>query len=227
VPTDAGFQLDIMFRLLAASGLGAALGLEREVHGHPAGMRTHLLVALGAAVFTILSIYGFPNPGGTATPDRVAAQIVTGIGFLGAGAILKYGTNIRGLTTAGSLWVAASVGIAAGVGAYYLAAVASLIAVVALWPLHVLVQRLRLSGARTVRLGLAVDKLESFPAVSALLQRHGVKVAGVQSRRNQAGGHDMELELYVPGSASTAAFVPEIEGISGVSVSSITEAEEA
>ena len=97
-------------------------------------MRTHLLVALGSAAFTILSIAGFGLA--QVDPSRVAAQIVTGIGFLGAGAILKDGASIRGLTTAASLWVVAAIGMAAGVGAWVVAATITIIAIVSLWPLH-------------------------------------------------------------------------------------------
>ena len=98
------FSVDFAYaiRLIIAAALGALIGLEREIHDHPAGMRTHLLVSVGSAGFTVLSIAAFPAPG--ADPARIAAQIVTGIGFLGAGAILKEGATIRGLTTAASLW---------------------------------------------------------------------------------------------------------------------------
>src|SRR4051794_12575917 len=116
-------QLQLSIRLLAAAVLGGLIGVEREVHGRPAGMRTHLLVAFGCALFTVLSIYGFNDPiSGTSNPDpsRLAAQIVSGIGFLGAGAIIKYGTSIRGLTTAASLWATAAIGIGTGTGQYVL-----------------------------------------------------------------------------------------------------------
>jgi putative Mg2+ transporter-C (MgtC) family protein len=126
-------------RLVLAATLGAAIGLEREIHDHPAGMRTHLLVAMGSAAFTILSISAFPAPG--ADPARVAAQIVTGIGFLGAGAILKEGVSIHGLTTAASLWVAAALGMAAGAGAWATAATITVITLVSLWPLRVVSDR--------------------------------------------------------------------------------------
>ena len=121
MPTDLGLQVDLALRLLGAAALGALVGAERERHGHPAGMRTHLLVALGAALFTVMSAYGFGRAnGGVAAaaidPTRIAAQVVTGIGFLGAGAIIKYGTSIRGLTTAASLWSTAAVGMAGSVG---------------------------------------------------------------------------------------------------------------
>ena len=100
-PIDLGEQLDISLRLVVASLLGAAIGLERELHAHPAGMRTHLLVSLGSAAFTVLSIFFFeapaaPNGSLPTDPSRIAAQIVSGIGFLGAGAILKYGSSVRG-----------------------------------------------------------------------------------------------------------------------------------
>jgi putative Mg2+ transporter-C (MgtC) family protein len=134
-PADVGFAL----RLLLAATLGALVGLEREIHDHPAGMRTHLLVSLGSAGFTVLSIAAFPSPG--ADPARVAAQIVTGIGFLGAGAILKEGLSIHGLTTAASLWVVAAIGMAAGAGAWVTALTITAIAIVSLWPLRLIADR--------------------------------------------------------------------------------------
>jgi len=132
---DLGYAL----RLLLAAILGAMVGLEREIHAHPAGMRTHLLVSLGSAGFTVLSISAFPAPG--ADPGRIAAQIVTGIGFLGAGAILKEGFSIHGLTTAASLWVVAAIGMAAGAGAWVTAMTITVIAIVSLWPLRLITDR--------------------------------------------------------------------------------------
>ena len=119
--------VDLLLRLLACAGLGAALGLERELSAQPAGFRTHLLVALGAGLFTV---GGADVAGGE--PTRVAAQVVTGIGFLGAGAILRDGGSVKGLTTAGSLWVTAAVGLACGLGEVPLAAAATGLALVAL-----------------------------------------------------------------------------------------------
>jgi putative Mg2+ transporter-C (MgtC) family protein len=114
------------------------VGLEREIHGHQAGTRTNLLVALGSAAFTVLSIHGF-GPGTASQPvdpSRVAAQLVTGIGFLGAGAILKHGASVRGLTTAAGLWAVAAIGMAAGTGAYVLAVGTTAVVVISLWPLR-------------------------------------------------------------------------------------------
>jgi putative Mg2+ transporter-C (MgtC) family protein len=138
--TDLNLQLDLAFRLLVAAALGAMVGIEREFHGHPAGMRTHLLVAVGAATFTVLSLESFVAPG--SDPARVAAQIVTGIGFLGAGAILKDRGGIKGLTTAASLWAVAAIGMAAGAAAWGVAVASTLIVLVSLWPLHEVERRI-------------------------------------------------------------------------------------
>lgn len=102
-------------RLLVAAALGAIVGYERERGGKPAGVRTHGMVALGAALFTVVSLYGF---GGVGDPGRVAAQVVTGIGFLGAGAILHESGGIHGLTTAATVWATAAIGLAVGVGMF-------------------------------------------------------------------------------------------------------------
>lgn len=137
--TEVDRQLEFALRLIIAAILGAAIGIERERTDHPAGMRTHMLVALGSATFTVLSIEAFKAPG--ADPARVAAQIVTGIGFLGAGAILKRGVSVKGLTTAASLWAVAAVGMAAGAAAYGIAVAATIIVVVSLWPLRIIEDR--------------------------------------------------------------------------------------
>jgi len=137
----------VIGRLAVAAALGGAIGVEREIRDREAGIRTHLLVALGAALFTIVSAYGFHAflaSGVSAVsddPTRIAAQIVTGIGFLGAGAIIREGLTVRGLTTAGSLWVSAAIGMAAGVGWYVPAVVTTLLTIFALWPLRLFAYR--------------------------------------------------------------------------------------
>lgn len=106
---------NMMGRLVIAAALGALVGYERERVGKPAGVRTHGMVALGAALFTVVSLYGF---GGVGDPGRVAAQVVTGVGFLGAGAILHESGGIQGLTTAATVWATAAIGLAVGVGMF-------------------------------------------------------------------------------------------------------------
>jgi putative Mg2+ transporter-C (MgtC) family protein len=136
--SDLNQQLDFAVRLIGAAILGAGIGFERERHDHPAGIRTHMLVSVGAAAFTVLSIYSF---GEGSDPGRVAAQIVTGIGFLGAGSILKGGGTVHGLTTAASLWVVAAVGMAAGAGAWGVAVATTVIVIISLWPLRAVERR--------------------------------------------------------------------------------------
>ena len=132
---ELGFnrELELAGRLVVALLLGAAIGFEREMDRQPAGFRTHSLVALGSALFTIISSYGFV---GATDPTRIAAQIVSGIGFIGAGTILHYRGGVRGLTTAASLWSVAAVGMAAGAGLLVMAAVGTVLIVVVLFVLE-------------------------------------------------------------------------------------------
>ena len=109
----------LLGRLLLAAVLGGAIGAERELNDQAAGLRTHMLLTIGACLFTLISAYGFSSGIGT-DPSRLAAQIVTGIGFLGGGAIVRHGLTVKGLTTAASIWATASVGVAIGAGSYVL-----------------------------------------------------------------------------------------------------------
>ncbi len=148
MPLDPSLQFELSLRLAVGAALGAVVGLEREIHDHPAGMRTHLLVALGATLFAVISGYGNAavrqaGLGARFDPTRIAAQIVTGIGFLGAGAILQMGASVKGLTTAASLWATAAVGVAVGSGEYLLGTVATVLVVFSLGPLNAIIRRLR------------------------------------------------------------------------------------
>jgi putative Mg2+ transporter-C (MgtC) family protein len=116
-------DFELIQRLLLSAGLGAVLGFEREWRQKYAGLRTNILIALGSTLFTVMSIDLSVASGGD--PTRVAAQIVTGIGFLGAGAIMRTGSGIRGLTTAAMIWVNAAIGVAVGGGEYRLAVIAT------------------------------------------------------------------------------------------------------
>ena len=138
---------ELTLRIGLAAALGAAIGLERELREREAGLRTHLLVALGAALFTIVSAYAwsdwsFSNRSGIVfDPTRIAAQIVTGVGFLGAGAIIRQGLTVRGLTTAATLWAVAAIGMAVGAGYYAAAVITTVVVIVSLWPLRILAYR--------------------------------------------------------------------------------------
>ena len=124
-------EIEIVLRLLLAALLGAIIGFQRERAKKPAGLRTHILISLGSALFTIVSVYGFP---GTADVSRVAAGVVTGIGFIGAGVIFRGmgGDHVVGLTTAASVWVVAAVGLAAGAGMYIVATATAVLALLVL-----------------------------------------------------------------------------------------------
>ena len=202
-------QFDLGARLLLATLLGSLVGLEREVHDHPAGMRTHLLVSLGAATFTVVSIYGFLSlagePGiGPIDPTRVAAQVVSGIGFLGAGAIIKYGTSIRGLTTAGSLWATAAVGMAAGTGQAGVAVAGTAIVLFSLWPLNWIVDRLRVRAPETVKVRLRLDGLAPLGQLMSEFTKLHVSVAEIRSERVAKDRYELELDLRpMPGTASS------------------------
>jgi putative Mg2+ transporter-C (MgtC) family protein len=122
-------ELELALRLLVALILGAIIGLEREYHRHPAGLRTMAMVSVGSCLYTLLgTVVGNRNT----DPTRIAAQVVTGVGFLGAGAILRQGVNVHGLTTAASIWVVAAVGMTVGFGIYLLPTMCTLLVVISL-----------------------------------------------------------------------------------------------
>jgi putative Mg2+ transporter-C (MgtC) family protein len=192
-PTLSHWELTL--RLVLAVGLGGALGVERELRDHEAGFRTHMLVCLGSAIFTVVSAYGFEdflNSGEAvvrADPTRIAAQIVTGIGFLGAGAIIRDGMNVRGLTTAANLWVVAAIGICCGAGFYAAAIIGGAIALIALYPARVAadytIDRWRRAGARII---LEVDPgglgnvLESISQHNRRIYRFEIEHEGERRR---------------------------------------------
>ena len=133
-------EVDLAIRVCVALALGLILGAEREFRGHPAGLRTIALISAGSCMFTGLGL--IPEFGKTVDPTRIAAQIVTGVGFLGAGSILRQGELVRGLTTAASIWVAASLGMAVGFGYYGVAVFVTVVVVVVLFALKPLEERL-------------------------------------------------------------------------------------
>jgi len=125
-------NIELLLRIASAALAGTAVGLERELRGHPAGLRTHALVAIGAAAFTVAGAIDWGIEGVVADPTRLAAQVVSGIGFIGAGAILRDGTGVKGLTTATTIWVAGAIGVTFGTGNYTIAVGATAIVMVVL-----------------------------------------------------------------------------------------------
>ncbi|WDT93490.1 MgtC/SapB family protein [Thermoleophilum album] len=218
---------ELVARLALAVVLCGLVGLEREARDQPAGLRTHILVGLGSALFTLVSAYAFgefrraqPGPGGTVVsyydPTRIAAQIVAGIGFLGAGAIIRQGINVRGLTTAAALWISAAVGMAAGAG-FYLGAVATTVfALVALVGLRSLRERLAATVRRDfVLLEVALASAASLHLVLSFLAEEGIDVEGLRSAR----GDDRTayvLELRVPPGCQFPTVLDALRALDGV-----------
>jgi putative Mg2+ transporter-C (MgtC) family protein len=213
---------EVLFRLALAAVLGGAIGVERELREREAGLRTHLLVAVGSALFTIVSAYGFHDfltSGQSvvrADPTRIAAQIVTGIGFLGAGAIIRQGLSIRGLTTAATLWVVAAVGLAAGAGYYSGAVITTALVLFALYPLRILayrvVRRFRPEdGVLLVELplgespGLVIDEVER-----ARVRLGSIELSQEGERRR------LELDIALPPGTQVPALVARIADVPGV-----------
>jgi putative Mg2+ transporter-C (MgtC) family protein len=195
IPALSGWEA--LLRLAVAGGLGAAVGFERELRDREAGIRTHLLVSLGSALFTIVSAFGFheflTNGGSVvrADPTRIAAQIVTGIGFLGAGAIIREGLSVRGLTTAATLWVVAAIGMASGAGYYGPAVATTALTIFALWPLrliaHGMIERIKPEENR-----LTVELREGQPIGPFLDQLRNVRHFELQE---EADRRVLQLEL--------------------------------
>jgi putative Mg2+ transporter-C (MgtC) family protein len=203
-------SLEVVARVVLAAVLGGAIGLERELREREAGLRTHLLVSVGAALFTLVSAYAwtdwhFSNREGIVfDPTRIAAQIVSGIGFLGAGAIIRQGLSIRGLTTAATLWVVAAIGMASGVGYYEAAVVTTALVLISLWPLRLLAYRMSIRF-RPEEGRLAVELSSGASAVSVLeaVERAGADVRGLEF---QDEGDRRRVDLRVRlGTERTAA----------------------
>ena len=159
--------------------LCGAVGLERERHGYAAGLRTHILVGLGSCVFTIVSEFAFANSDQSFDPGRIAAQVVPGIGFIGAGAILQNGLSIKGLTTAATLWISAAIGMATGAGLVIEAAIGTAFALTILILLKFF-EGWRKGGKRTVRLAYVIPRGDmSLGKVTAILDRFGLNIKDV------------------------------------------------
>jgi putative Mg2+ transporter-C (MgtC) family protein len=203
---------ELLLRLGLTVVLCGAIGVEREARGQVAGLRTHILVGLGAALFTLVSAYAFDagEPNSRVDPTRIAAQIVTGIGFLGAGTIIRQGLTVRGLTTAASLWIVAAIGMASGAGYYVGAAATTGIVLVALVGFRrlrpVLMTRLR---TNFVLLEIEMDERGELGKVLDTLARHGVRVDAMGSDREE-GLVGFRLELEAPPAANLEAAIEEI-----------------
>ena len=176
--------IDQALFLSAAAGLGSLIGLEREIHGQPAGLRTHMILSMGAALAAILSIaYSsfISSPALPSDPGHIVAQVVSGVGFLGAGAIMKMGVTVKGLTTASSLWTTAIIGIACGSGYLQLAGVAAVLVFVILTIINRLEKAVLTSyGTHTLKVVLD-DRPGIVKDIREMLEERRVKLVSLSA----------------------------------------------
>lgn len=212
-------QGELVLRLVAALFLGGLIGLEREGHGRPAGFRTHILVCVGSALVMLVSAYGFrglgPGVGATWDPARLAAQVVSGIGFLGAGTILREGPTVKGLTTAASLWVVAGIGLAVGIGFYLGAVVTTIVTATALIALDKV--ETRLLGTRRNSLSLLmVDEPGQLARVAGSLGAHRVNIRSIRIEEAGDGQVEVVLQVEFPPGLAHPELLRELRAIPGV-----------
>lgn len=205
---NSNHELMMLFRLFLAAAFGGIVGLERGSGDRPAGFRTHILVCVGSALFMLVSIYGFDGivnvtPGGQDLGSRrdtarIAAQVVSGIGFLGAGTIMHEGLTVKGLTTAASLWIISAIGLAVGSGMYILSAGATFLTLVTLVVFNNWDKKFAAS-TRTDRSYVKVDVIndpESITQVSKYLTENGINIKSIAVKKDKKNGR-LQLDIYV------------------------------
>ncbi len=211
-------EVEIVLRLLIAAFIGGLVGLERELNNRPAGLRTHIIVTVGSALIMLVSKYGFTDLNVDSDPARLAAQVVSGIGFLGAGTIIMQGNIVHGLTTAASLWTSAAIGLAIGAG-YYLGGVAS--AVIIMFTLIILrfaehsifVRRYRVLHV------IAAERPGLIGEIGNAFSRHRIIIKHISIKQKKAADEiylNIEFVLKIVKRTDTNAVIQEIYEINDV-----------
>jgi len=191
-------EIEIAFRLLFAAFLGGIIGLERESINRAAGFRTHILVSLGSCMIMLVS-FSVANsaPAGLGDPGRIAAQVVSGIGFLGAGSIISSNGMVKGLTTAATLWSVAGVGLAVGAGIYYAAAFCAALIYISLRYFPYL-ERLLYEKKQIYKILIIVeDKISNIRIISELLQEEDVVIKDIRTELNESERDKVGLVFFV------------------------------
>ncbi len=209
----------IVFRLLLAVVFGGLIGLERESHGRPAGFRTHILVSLGSTLVMLISAYGLESISTNYDPGRIAAQVISGIGFLGAGTILREGASIRGLTTAASLWAVAGIGLAVGIGMYFPAAVATILVVLTL----VYLNKFELGHHRYSMRITASDQINQMAALFTVFVQHGIEISQLSIDNQNHGVATIELTISAPRKAKLRELIVRLNELEGIQEAVIIE----
>jgi putative Mg2+ transporter-C (MgtC) family protein len=205
--------------LILSVVLSGLIGLEREIHGHPAGLRTHILVCLGSTLITLVSVHIAAN-GMKGDPARLSAQVVSGIGFLGAGAIIREGTSIRGLTTAASIWTTAAIGIAVGAGPFFgqMAVIAAVIVLFTLWALNHVEDRIDKGGKHTRTIEVQVHATQhASTVVLSKLTAYNVAVHSIEYNSGKDPHHKtMLMRVHFPPAFNMQAFISDLGDEPGV-----------
>lgn len=220
--------LDISIRLFLALSLGGMVGFERELSSHAAGLRTHILVCVGSTLIMLLSIYGFGDFANEQNvrldPSRLAAQVISGIGFLGAGTIIFNGRSIKGLTTAASLWVVAAIGLAVGAGFYFAAVLACFMVLISLWILNKVEHRyFRAKKIHTIKIQ-AFDQPGGLGLISSLLGSRKIDIRKVSMEEVAGDGAkiiQITFSITIPKSVSISSLLEEVNRLTGVIAVSI------
>jgi putative Mg2+ transporter-C (MgtC) family protein len=217
-----------LLRLGLAALLAGAIGIERELREQEAGLRTHMLVCVGATMFMLVGVYGWSDYrlgnqiGVVVDPSRVASYVVSGIGFLGAGAIIRHGINVRGLTTAASLWVVAAIGVAVGGGMYLFAVATTALVILALWPLAQVKNLLAGKTEETRRLGVTLAPEASVVTALAAIEESGFAMESVEVGEEE-DARRVDVVIKTAAGASVGELLDGLTALEGVRTAVISE----
>ncbi|MEN2984953.1 MAG: MgtC/SapB family protein [Dictyoglomaceae bacterium] len=208
-------DFDIVFRLLLSILLGGLIGWEREKEEKPAGLRTHILVCLGSTLIMIVSAYGFIGKY-QADPGRIAAQVITGIGFIGAGTILRTGVTIKGLTTAASIWTVSGIGLAVGIG-FYLPAIFTTLLVVATLMFARKLEISVIGSHRFLSLRCVIeDKPGSIENIGNLMEKLNVEIKKIELLSYKESKITLNIFLKLPAKLSEKELITKIAELDNV-----------
>jgi putative Mg2+ transporter-C (MgtC) family protein len=213
-------NFEIIFRLLLATILGGVVGLERETEDKPAGLRTHILVCVGSTLIMLISIYIYDSlklpPQQRADPARIAAQVVVGIGFLGAGTIMRFGSSVRGLTTAATIWTVSGIGLALGCGFYIGAVFTTLIVLVVLF----IFERAEKVFIKKKRFKIIKIDTKDVPGqlgkIGSILGNENVNIKAIELKQKEKGLASIELWLEIPPQIIIDEIIEKLKKIEGV-----------
>jgi len=217
-------EMQIALRLVLAVVLGGMIGFEREQSSHAAGLRTHMMVCLGSCLLMLLSIYGFSafvdEVNVRVDPARLAAAVITGVGFLGAGTILHTGRGITGLTTAASVWVVSAIGLGVGAGFYFASSVATAMVLFVLWAMNKLERKYIRGRRERVLVIITEGRPMVLGRVQEALDERGIVVRKMSVREEEASsehGHlELRLQLAAQNQKSVARLLDELRFVEGV-----------